>query len=179
MTTIPGIRRFQIKEMGSDVMASSQAPISILVTGKDLHIIDKMTQEVEKIASETKGLYQVASSWTMGVPTWEVQPDLRRLQEVGLSVKELGEQLYYALRGGLTEEDFYSPQVRQNTILLRLEQEQRLSLADLEQFEVITPTGASVPLKSLASLRKRTSPTLIERDGIRRSNTVLAYDRLS
>lgn len=177
MTTIPGIRRFQIKEMGSDVMASSQAPISILVTGKDLQVIDKMTQEVEKIARETKGLYQVGSAWTMGVPTWEVQPDLRRLQEVGLSVKELGEQLFYALRGGLTEEDFYTPQVRQNTILLRLEQEQRLSLADLEQFEVITPTGAAVPLKSLASLRKSTSPTLIERDGIRRSNTVLAYYR--
>jgi len=27
METIPGIRRLQIKEMGSDVMASSQAPV--------------------------------------------------------------------------------------------------------------------------------------------------------
>ena len=27
--TVPGIRRFQIKEMGSDVMASSAAPISL------------------------------------------------------------------------------------------------------------------------------------------------------
>ncbi len=34
--TIPGIRRLQIKEMGSDVMASSMAPIQLLVFGKDL-----------------------------------------------------------------------------------------------------------------------------------------------
>lgn len=177
LTTIPGIRRFQIKEMGSDVMASSQAPISILVTGKDLHVIDKLTKEVEKIARETKGLYQVGSAWTMGVPTWDVQPDLRRLQEVGLSVRDFSDQLYYALRGGLTEEDFYSPNVRQNTIQLRLEAEQRLTRADLEQLEIITPAGEAVPLKSLATLSRSSSPTLIEHDGIRRSNTVLAYYR--
>src|SRR4030042_1056058 len=36
METIPGIRRFQIKEMGSDVMASSLAPVSLIVYGKDM-----------------------------------------------------------------------------------------------------------------------------------------------
>jgi HAE1 family hydrophobic/amphiphilic exporter-1 len=35
LKTIPGIRRIQIKEMGSDVMASSAAPVQILVTGPD------------------------------------------------------------------------------------------------------------------------------------------------
>src|SRR5262249_7295687 len=34
MRTIPGLRRIQIKEMGADVMASSAAPIQILVYGK-------------------------------------------------------------------------------------------------------------------------------------------------
>jgi hydrophobic/amphiphilic exporter-1 (mainly G- bacteria), HAE1 family len=177
LATIPGIRRLQIKEMGSDVMASSQAPISILITGKDLQIIDKLTQEVAKIAKQTQGLYQVNTAWTMGVPTYEIAPDLRRLQELGLSVKELGEQVYYALRGGLTEEDFYTPNARQNTIQLRLSQDQRLNQADLEQLEIITATGQAVPLKSLAQLHKSSTPTLIEHDGIRRSNTVLAYYR--
>ena len=177
MRTIPGIRRLQIKEMGSDVMASSQAPISILITGKDLHIINKLTQEVEKIARETQGLYQVGSSWTMGVPTWNIRPDLRRLQENGLTVKEMGEQLYYSLRGGLTEEDFYGENIRQNTIQLRLTEEQRLTRSDLERIELINSEGRAVALKSVASLQKTLSPTLIEHDGIRRSNTVLAYYR--
>ena len=37
---IPGIRRLQIKEMGADVMASSAAPIQLLITGKDLNILN-------------------------------------------------------------------------------------------------------------------------------------------
>ncbi|PIQ25043.1 AcrB/AcrD/AcrF family protein [bacterium (Candidatus Blackallbacteria) CG17_big_fil_post_rev_8_21_14_2_50_48_46] len=176
LATVPGIRRLQIKEMGSDVMASSQAPISILVTGKDLKIIDQLTREVAEIAKKTEGLYQVGTSWTLGVPTWELTPDLRRLQEVGISLKDLGEQLDSLLRGSLSEEDFYLSNQRQDTLQLRLQADQRRSLGDLENLEISTPSGP-VPLKSLARLAPSQTPTLIEHDGIRRSNTVLAYYR--
>ncbi|MCI0530253.1 MAG: efflux RND transporter permease subunit, partial [Nitrospira sp.] len=45
MQTIPSIRRFQIKEMGSDVMASSAAPIQILIYGTDLKMLDRMGEQ--------------------------------------------------------------------------------------------------------------------------------------
>lgn len=177
LATIPGIRRLQIKEMGSDVMASSQAPISILVTGPDLRIVDRLTQAVEKIARETQGLSQVGRSWTLGVPTWQVVPDVRRLQEVGLTVKDLGDQLDDSLRGGLTGQAYYLPNRRQFTMQLRVAADQRRQQEDLASIEIITPAGAALPLKSLARLQQTLSPTLIEHDGLRRSNTVLAYYR--
>lgn len=176
ITTIPGIRRLQFKEMGSDVMASSQAPISILITGPDLALVDRLSQEVEAIAQRTEGLYQVGRSWSLGQPILEVVPDLRRLQETGLNVRTLAEQLDGLLRGTLTEEDVYLPNQRQNTLLLRLESDQRQSLTELEQLEIMTANGP-VPLSSLARVQFKTAPTLIEHDGLRRSNTVLAYYR--
>lgn len=48
--TIPGIRRLQIKEMGSDVMASSAAPIQLLVYGPDLKIVSMLAEQVAHIA---------------------------------------------------------------------------------------------------------------------------------
>lgn len=176
---IPGIRRLQIKEMGSDVMATAQAPISILVTGKDIHILDMLTQQVADIVRDTPGMFQVGTSWTVGLPTYEVQPDLTRLRELKLSVKDLSQQLYYSLKGGLSQEDFHQPNIRQNSILFKYKDEQRQSKQDIELAKITTSEGISVPLKSIANVVRTKTPTLIEHDSLRRSNTVLAYYRLN
>ena len=69
-STVPGIRRLQIKEMGSDVMASSQAPISILVTGPDMSILSRLAEQTAKIGQETFGMHQVSTDWSLSKPDW-------------------------------------------------------------------------------------------------------------
>lgn len=63
IATIPGIRRFQIKEMGSDVMASSAAPIQVLVFGKNPQTIADLGNGVADIARKTPGMFQVATGY--------------------------------------------------------------------------------------------------------------------
>lgn len=53
----------QIKEMGSDVMASSDAPVQILVTGRDPRILSALAEQVADIAKGTPGAVQVSTSW--------------------------------------------------------------------------------------------------------------------
>jgi HAE1 family hydrophobic/amphiphilic exporter-1 len=177
MRTIPGIRRFQIKEMGSDVMASSQAPISLLIYGKDFEMLDHLGKQAEKIARETDGMHQVATDWTMGLPKWEVKVDARRAQELGLTVNDIAEQSYYALRGGFTNEFYRLPNLRQNTILVRYEPEDRAAPNDLASLYITAPDGRQVPLNSVATLEKRAAPTVITHDGMRRVISVLGFYR--
>src|SRR5207249_3780749 len=40
MNEIPGIRRVQLKEMGSDVMATSLGPVALVVYGKDFSTLN-------------------------------------------------------------------------------------------------------------------------------------------
>src|SRR5581483_8482265 len=76
--TIPGIRRLQIKEMGSDVMASSAAPIQLLVYGPDLKIVSMLAEPVADIArKQVPDIYQVATSWGMQQPSYELKIDPR------------------------------------------------------------------------------------------------------
>lgn len=172
------LRRVQIKEMGSDVMASSQAPISLLVYGKDLTMLDKMGQEVAKIAQGIPGLHQVSTDWTMGLPSKELVIDYKKAQEFGLSPKMIADQLYYALRGGFTDEYYRLPNVRQNTILVRYSDDQRRNNGeDLEAIYLTNETGESVPLKSFADIRDRNAPTVITHDGMRRVISVLGFYR--
>jgi HAE1 family hydrophobic/amphiphilic exporter-1 len=179
--TIPGIRRFQIKEMGSDVMASSQAPIALLIYGKDFEMLDHLGKQVEKIARETNGMRQVATDWTMGLPKYEVRVDPRRAQELGLTVNDIAEQSYYALRGGFTNEFYRLPNIRQNTILVRYEPDDRATSFDLANLYITAPNVGNglraVPLKSVATLEKRAAPTVITHDGMRRVISVLGFYR--
>lgn len=176
--TIPGIRRIQIKEMGADVMASSAAPIQLLVYGPDLNIVSRLAEGVANIAQkEVPDVYQVATSWTMQKPNYELKIDPRRALEQGLTVADITDQAYYAMRGGFTNEFFRLENRRQSTVLVRYDQSDRSTPADLEQMTLTAPDGRQVPLKSVARLEYRNIPTLIEHDNFRRVVSVMGYYR--
>lgn len=178
LSSIPGIRRFQIKEMGSDVMASSSAPIQLLVYGKDLNVISRLSKDVMEIAGQTKGLYQPAESWVFRNPTYEIKIDARRAQEAGLTVEDISRQAYYSMRGGLTDEFYRLPNIRQNTILVRYAEGDRKNEKDLESMYITAPDGKQIPLKTLAAIEKTYSPTVIEHDGLRRVNSITGFYRI-
>src|SRR5512140_728635 len=85
METIPGIRRFQIKEMGSDVMASSLAPVSLIAYGKDTDQLSMIGEKVAEIAKNTPGMYQVATSWALDKPSYKIEVNPEKAQALGLT----------------------------------------------------------------------------------------------
>ncbi|MEW6279675.1 MAG: efflux RND transporter permease subunit [Candidatus Eremiobacterota bacterium] len=172
--SIPGIRRLQFKEMGSDVMASSAAPVQLLVYGPDLNLVSRLGEEVARIARETPGMYQVSTSWSPNRPAYRLSIDLRRAAQVGLSPEQVAQEAYYALGGGFTDEFYRLKNLRQTTILVRFEPDQRRPTPeDLEQIVL-----AGVPLSTLVRVEQSNAPSLIEHDGFRRVISVTGFYRL-
>lgn len=178
MATIPGIRRLQIKEMGSDVMATAAAPIHVNIVGPDLVQLDRLGHEALALARRMPELHQPGTTWTLGVPDYQIRVDPQRAQEVGLSPAAIAQQAYVSLRGGLTDEFWRLPNLRQNTILVRYREDQRQDFRDLENLYLATPDGRNVLLKSVATVERRSAPTVIERDGLRRVMGVTGYYRI-
>jgi HAE1 family hydrophobic/amphiphilic exporter-1 len=177
LQTIPGIRRFQIKEMGSDVMATAEAPVHVNIYGPDLTELDRLGSQVLGVADKMPEMIQPSRTWAMGVPDYRIQVDLQRAEEVGLSPAQIADQAYYATRGGLTSEYFRLPNLRQDTILLRYEGDERRTSDDLEQLYLTTPDGRQIPLKSIAKVIQTQAPTAIEHDGLRRVIGVTGFYR--
>lgn len=175
---IPGLRRIQIKEMGSDVMATAAAPIHVNIYGPDLKELDRLGREVEAVAWKMPEVFQPSRTWTMGVPDYRIQVDLERAQQLGLSPESISQQAYYALRGGLTNEFYRLPNLRQNTILVRYDAPVRETKQDLEELYITPPSGPPVPLKSVATVVQDEAPTAIEHDGLRRVVGVTGYYRI-
>jgi HAE1 family hydrophobic/amphiphilic exporter-1 len=174
---IPGIRRLQIKEMGSDVMASSQAPISILITGPDENVLSKLAEQVAEIARKTHGLHQVATDWAMTKPDWEIRVDSRRAQEIGMTPWQVAEQGYFAMSGAIANEYYRLPNLRQRTVYIRYDEPQRRNQQDLSLMTVTSPDGKQVPLNTVAHLEHRLAPNIINHDQHRRAITVMGYYR--
>ncbi len=178
LETIPGVRRFQIKEMGSDVMATSAAPIHVNIYGPDLAMLDRLGGEVLQVGEKMPELFQPSRTWAFGVPDYRINVNLQRAQEVGLSPDQIAQQAYYATRGGLTNEYYRLPNIRQDTILVRYAGDWRADMDDLASVYITTPSGKQIPLKSVADIVPATAPTAIEHDGLQRVIGVTGYYRI-
>jgi HAE1 family hydrophobic/amphiphilic exporter-1 len=177
LATIPGIRRLQIKEMGSDVMATAAAPVHANIYGPDLAQLDRIGTDVLRVADKMPEMFQPAKTWSMGLPEQRIQVDLQRAQEVGLSPADIAQQAYYATRGGLTNEFYRLPNIRQNTILVRYDEHDRTTPNDLGSVYLATPDGRQIPLKSVADVVPTSAPTVIEHDGLQRVMGITGYYR--
>lgn len=175
--SIPGLRRIAMKEMGVDVMATSAAPIQLAVYGEDLDVLHRLADGVLGIAEKTPSLVMPHTSSAMSQPEYKLNIDRRRAEELGLNIRQVAEQARYALNGGYTRRYYNRPNVRQNFILLRYQEEDRGTLQDLSSTYITTPNGEQVPLSTVATLERQEGPTLIEHVNGRRVVYVNGYYR--
>jgi hydrophobic/amphiphilic exporter-1 (mainly G- bacteria), HAE1 family len=185
MAEIPGIRRVQLKEMGSDVMATALAPVALVIYGDDLQVLDKLGKDVLKIAKEdvinpaTKktDIAQPFTTWEMSKPTYSLVVDESKAAAHGLSPVAIAQQAYYALRGGLTESFYRLPNRRPISIQVRYQEDARNNIDKLNTMFLTGKTGEQIPMRELVRFEKRMAPSLIEHDQLRRAINFGGYYR--
>ena len=175
--TIPGIRRLALKEMGSDVMASNNAPIEVLIYGPDRNELYRLASAVADHARTIPGLYEVSTSSALTQPEDRIVVDRTRASQIGLTPAQVQTQAYYALHGGLTTEYFNPANLRHDTILVRYANGQRNRTGDIGSVQIVGSNGQVVPLSAVARIDRGVGPSLIEHDGLRPSVSVLGFYR--
>jgi len=175
--TIPGVRRIALKEMGSDVMSTTNAPVELLLSGPNLRQLHQLTDQVADIARREPGLVQAATSTTLAQPEESIVVDRTRASQIGLVPRDVLMQVYYATHGGLTTEYFNPENLRHDTILVRYADQDRANVGDLSAVQIVGKDGEVVPLISVARVVRSVAPTAIEHDGLRRTVSVLGYYR--
>lgn len=178
MRTIPGIRRLALKEMGSDVMASNEAPVEMLIYGPDRKELYHLANVVANQAKQIPGLYEVSTSSAYTQPEQDLVIDRTRASEIGLTPAQVQQQAYYALHGGLTT-GYFDPaaNVRHDTILVRYAHDQRNRTSDIAEVQIVGSKGQVVPLSAVARIERSVGPSVIEHDGLRNSVSILGFYR--
>jgi len=185
LAEIPGVRRIQIKEMGSDLMATSLAPIALVVYGNDFATLDRMGREVMRIAEKdalnpSTGKADIAQpflSWEMTKPSVSLVVDREKAAAHGLTAARIADQAYYALRGGYAMEFYRLDNKRPTTVQVRYSGEHRDDLSDLDSMYITGSSGEQIPLSELVTLERTMEPTAIEHDQFRRVISFGGYYR--
>ena len=168
--SIPGAN-LTLKELGGGETAVRD-DLMIEVMGPDPQKVRELASQVEKALEELPNVVDVERTGDEMAPQIRVTPNAVRLAQSGLTATQLALLLRVAIEGD-TEARLRRGS-HEDTVRVRLRQEDRASLADVAATTVQTPSGAQVPLRELARVEEVLAPSAIARMDRQYRNTVFA-----
>ena len=146
-------------------------PVEAVLSHPDPEHLARIANSVTDGLRRVGGVFDIRSDHTPGIP--EIQLELRpEARTLGLTLDALAGQARAAFFGA---EAVRIQRGREEVrVYVRLPSAERESITDVEGYLLRTPSGAEVPLTSVASLNSGTSPPAIQRRDGQRVVTVTA-----
>jgi len=141
----------------------SSAPIDVEVRGYDLDTGMKLAREILAIVRETPGATDALISREDNLPELRVQIDRDKAGILGITASQISNTITTCING--TDASVYTDPVTGNqyNILVRLNEDYRSHISDLQNLILTTQSGQPVLLGSVARIEKANSPVQIDR----------------
>ena len=159
-------------EISFPSLFSLRTPVEVEIRGEDLRGLRRLSAETVGALSGLPGLADVRSSLQTGHPELQILYDRDRLSSYGLDLRAVAELVRHKVQGrvatGLRRDE------RSIDVLVRLREEDRLGVDELERL-VVNP-GGEVPIRlgSVAGIRIAEGPSEIRRIDQQRAALVTA-----
>ncbi len=153
------------------------APVEIRIVGPDLGTLRNLGDQIRLILSETKDVTYTTATLSGNVPQISVYPNENMVRMLGMSNRELPQQLNSDLTGQI------AAQVMEGSteipVRVRLNASNRSQLTGLDALPVIASGQGGgyrgIPLEQVADIRLEPSPTRIDRHQNERINTISGF----
>lgn len=173
--TIPGAE-FDVSSTDSFMGPGMfMAPIELVIRGDDLDVLDELARTVAERVKKVPGTREVKTSLEEGRPEVQVVIDRDKANLYGLSAAQIASVTRTAIQGQVATR--YRTGGEEIDVLVRLDQQSRKNLQDLENVMIPSPAGYQVPLREVADLVITKAPNTIERRG--QVRTVAVTSQLS
>ncbi|MBZ0105659.1 MAG: CusA/CzcA family heavy metal efflux RND transporter [Sulfuricella denitrificans] len=150
----------------SEMVIGVRGDVAVKIFGPDLATLNQQAEKIETVLKGIKGSEDVYRVMNEGVQYLKIDIDRLAAGRMGLSVDEIGNTLRFQLEGqvlGVVLEG-----VRRTPVLLRGSDNVRDIPAVFANLRLTLPSGQSVPLESIASLKRVDGPVKIERENSQR-----------
>ncbi len=150
----------------SHMLSGVNAQVAIKIIGDDLTVLRRLAKEVEAAVKPVAGVTDLFPEPQVLVDQVEVRPRRGALARHGLDVHDVAETIELALEGEevsrLIVGQYYFP------IVVRLEAEDRRTLASVENLLVRTPAGGMLNLGDVADVRVGRTSNNVSRENVLR-----------
>lgn len=170
----------------NELIAGVRAEVAIKLYGDDLEQLEKVGQQVEKLASRVEGAADVKLEQVTGLPLLTIKPDRAALARYGLAVGDVQDTVSVALGGAVAGQVFEGD--RRFDIVVRLPELQRQNpnaLASLpipirinrDEVHGASESRSHVPLGEVAQIDLALGPNQISRENGKRRVVITANVR--
>ena len=145
----------------SPELLSFDKPLEIEIQGYDLGSLRVASDEVMRRLRKSKSFADIESSIERGHPEIQIYFDQERAAALGLTVKQLSDQVVGKIRGTVATR--FSWRDRKIDVLVRVSEDERQSIAAVRQLIINPQSEFPVPLSSVAEIRVAEGPAEIRR----------------
>jgi cobalt-zinc-cadmium resistance protein CzcA len=173
LSRIPGVSfGFQqpIQMRFNELMTGVKQDVAVKLYGEDLQVLGDYAARIGRVASTVPGARDLYVEQVSGLPQIVVKFDRDALARFGLSIEEANRYLQAAFAGasaGLVYEG-----ERRYDLVVRLQEQSRQRLEDVQNLLLTTAGGQAVPLGQVASVSFQNSINQIQRENAQRRITV-------
>jgi hydrophobic/amphiphilic exporter-1 (mainly G- bacteria), HAE1 family len=164
------LRKYFTKFPGTDVSFSSgffsigNSGLSIDIRSNDLDLVRNTSKNVVKLLKEQGSAFvsEPTSDIQEGLPQIEIVLDRARMYELGLNVATIGSEISNAINGKTASR--YQDAGNDIDVIVKLSEEDRRKVSDLDQIYVKNVQGVRIPLSNFAHTVESSSPVTIFRE---------------
>lgn len=156
----------------SEMIIGVRGDLAIKIFGPDLHTLNALAKQIETVTKTVSGNQDVYTVVNDGVQYLRIVVDRLAAGRFGFSVEDVQEALRVQIQG--SEAGTVIDGNRRTPILIRGPEKMRKSLGDFTTLRLVSPTGETVPLNSIARLERVAGPVKIDREMGSRYSVVIA-----
>lgn len=150
----------------NELITGVRADIAIKIFGEDLDVLSSKANEIKNLIENVEGADDIIVEKVAGLPEMNVKFDRAKIARYGLNIKDLNEMIAMGFAGKSLGSIFEGE--KRFDLVVRLDQDNRRNLSNLQNLYVDTPSGEKVPLRELAEIKYTNGAAKISRDDTKR-----------
>ena len=154
----------------NELLTGVREDVAIKLFGEDLDVLASKAEEMGKIIATVPGVADMKVEATDGLPQITVNYNRDKLAQYGLEINQLNSVLQAAFAGGKAGVIFEGE--KRFDLVVRLQKENRESIADIQNLFINLPNGSQIPLREIADVSYESGPMQISRDNTNRRTYV-------
>lgn len=144
--------------------------VAVEIRGHDLRALDEVAAKVRDVMASIPGVPEAQVNRQPGTPEMLVKVDRLKAATLGLNVSDVADAMETAIGGRRTS--MYRQQGDEFNIVVRLKEQDRLTLPQVGSVPLVAVGGQTIPAESVIRMQRQEGPVSIERKDQQRLVTV-------
>lgn len=149
------------------MLSGTLANVAVKIFGDDLRELRLLAREAQSVMAAVPGVVDLSLEQQTDIPTLRIRPDAAQASRYGLSSGEVAERIQTALVGAEVGR-IYEGQLNFPLIVKYGSGTAADKLPAIRELLIDSPSGARMPLATVAAIREDRSPNFIMREGVQR-----------